>query len=218
MRSAAVCPAHGPPDVVRIEEQPSPAVAEGQVRVRVAAAAVNFPDVLLIANEYQISVPPPFVPGSEFAGEIVETGEGTDSFAVGDRVTGTGLYRRLRPGGRGARRGTRPHSRRRRRPHRRSLRRGLPHGVSHAAIGGPSATAATSWSCSAQAAVWAWPRFSSACSSALGHRRRIVERKARCGSVLRGATSRQQPHRRPTRCAARCPARRRRRDHRPGRR
>ncbi len=89
---AAVCPAYGPPDVVRIEEQPSPAVAEGQVRVRVAAAAVNFPDVLLIANEYQISVPPPFVPGSEFAGEIVETGEGTDSFAVGDRVTGTGLY------------------------------------------------------------------------------------------------------------------------------
>jgi NADPH2:quinone reductase len=48
--------------------------------------------VLLIANEYQISVPPPFVPGSEFAGVIVETGEGTEGFAVGDRVTGTGLY------------------------------------------------------------------------------------------------------------------------------
>jgi NADPH2:quinone reductase len=53
---------------------------------------VNFPDVLLIANEYQISVPPPFVPGSEFAGVVVETGEGADGFAVGDRVTGTGLY------------------------------------------------------------------------------------------------------------------------------
>ena len=51
-----------------------PTVGEGQVRVRVAAAAVNFPDVLLIAGEYQISVPPPFVPGSEFAGEIVEIG------------------------------------------------------------------------------------------------------------------------------------------------
>jgi hypothetical protein len=33
---------------------------------------VNFPDVLLIANEYQISVPPPFVRGSEFAGVVVE--------------------------------------------------------------------------------------------------------------------------------------------------
>jgi NADPH2:quinone reductase len=89
---AAVCPAYGPPEVVRIEEQPSPAVAAGHVRVKVGAAAVNFPDVLLIANEYQISVPPPFVPGSEFAGVIVETGDGADGFAVGNRVTGTGLY------------------------------------------------------------------------------------------------------------------------------
>jgi NADPH2:quinone reductase len=89
---AAVCPAYGPPDVVRIEEQPLPAVAPGQVRVKVAAAAVNFPDVLLIADAYQISVPPPFVPGSEFAGVVVETGDSADHFAVGDRVTGTGLY------------------------------------------------------------------------------------------------------------------------------
>ena len=71
---AAVCPAYGPPDVVRVEDKPSPTVAPGQVRIKVGAAAVNFPDVLLIANEYQISVPPPFVPGSEFAGVIVETG------------------------------------------------------------------------------------------------------------------------------------------------
>jgi NADPH2:quinone reductase len=89
---AAVCPAYGPPDVVRVEDKPSPTVAPGQVRVKVGAAAVNFPDVLLIANEYQISVPPPFVPGSEFAGVIVETGEGTEGFAVGNWVTGTGLY------------------------------------------------------------------------------------------------------------------------------
>jgi NADPH:quinone reductase len=89
---AAVCPAYGPPDVVRVEEQPSPAVAPGHVRVKVGAAAVNFPDVLLIANEYQISVPPPFVPGSEFAGVITEIAEEAEGFAVGDRVTGTGLY------------------------------------------------------------------------------------------------------------------------------
>jgi NADPH:quinone reductase len=89
---AAVCPAYGPPDVVRIEEQQPPAVEAGQVRVRVAAAAVNFPDVLLIADQYQISVPVPFVPGSEFAGVIIETGLGTTGFAAGDRVTGTGMY------------------------------------------------------------------------------------------------------------------------------
>ena len=39
---------------------------------------MNFPDVLLIANKYQISVPAPFVPGSEFAGVIVETGDGVE--------------------------------------------------------------------------------------------------------------------------------------------
>lgn len=89
---AAVCPVYGPPEVVRVEERPLPAVGPGQVRVRVGAAAVNFPDVLLIANDYQISVPPPFVPGSEFAGTIVETGEGTTGFAVGDRVSGTGMF------------------------------------------------------------------------------------------------------------------------------
>jgi len=89
---AAVCPVYGPPEVVRIEDQPSAVVAAGQVRVKVGAAAVNFPDVLPIANEYQISVPPPFVPGSEFAGVIAETGDGSGGFAVGDRITGTALY------------------------------------------------------------------------------------------------------------------------------
>jgi len=89
---AAVCPVYGPPDVVRIEERRSPAVTAGHVRVRVGAAAVNFPDVLLIADQYQISVPAPFVPGSEFAGVIVETSSEATGFAVGDRVTGTGMF------------------------------------------------------------------------------------------------------------------------------
>ncbi|MCV7283419.1 NADPH:quinone oxidoreductase family protein [Mycolicibacterium flavescens] len=88
---AAVCPAYGPPEVIRIEDRPTPSVGPGQVRVRVAAAAVNFPDVLLMADAYQISVPPPFVPGSEFAGEVVELGDGCEGVAVGDRVTGAGL-------------------------------------------------------------------------------------------------------------------------------
>jgi NADPH:quinone reductase len=89
---AALCPEYGPPEVVRVEEHPVPAAGAGQVGVRVEAAAVNFPDVLLIANSYQISVPPPFVPGSEFAGTIDEVGPETTGFAVGDRVTGTGLF------------------------------------------------------------------------------------------------------------------------------
>lgn len=88
---AVVCPEYGTPDVLRIEKRPVPAPGRGQARVRVRAAAVNFPDVLLIGGKYQIAVPPPFVPGSEFAGEIVELGPGCAG-AVGDRVSGTGLY------------------------------------------------------------------------------------------------------------------------------
>jgi NADPH2:quinone reductase len=89
---AAVCPQYGPPEVVRIEDRPEPTVEAGQVLVRVEAAAVNFPDVLLVANSYQISVPPPFVPGSEFAGIVCEVASDATDFAVGDRVVGTGLF------------------------------------------------------------------------------------------------------------------------------
>lgn len=92
MTRAAVCPEYGPPEVVRIEERASQPLEDGQVRVRVGAAAVNYPDVLLVANQYQISVPTPFVVGSEFAGVIVEVAGGTGDLAIGDRVTGTGMF------------------------------------------------------------------------------------------------------------------------------
>ncbi len=92
MIRAAVCPEYGPPEVVRVDERPSPVLESGHTRVRVGAAAVNYPDVLLVANRYQISVPPPFVVGSEFAGIVVEVADGAGDLAVGDRVTGTGMY------------------------------------------------------------------------------------------------------------------------------
>ena len=88
---AVICPEYGPPEVLRVDQRPPPAPSAGQARVRVEAAAVNFPDVLLIADKYQVSVPPPFVPGSEFAGVVEEVNEPGGEFDVGDRVTGAGL-------------------------------------------------------------------------------------------------------------------------------
>ncbi|MCU1344817.1 MAG: NADPH:quinone oxidoreductase family protein [Acidimicrobiia bacterium] len=85
---AAVCSEYGPPELLRIEEVPRPEPGPGEVLVRISAAAVNFPDVLLLANLYQISVPLPFIPGSEFAGEVAGLGDGVDSFALGERVFG----------------------------------------------------------------------------------------------------------------------------------
>jgi NADPH2:quinone reductase len=88
---AAVCRSYGPPEVVHVEAIPSPTLNAGQVRVRVGAAAVNFPDVLIIANEYQIKVPTPFVPGSELAGVVEAVADGVSDIVVGDRVVGIAL-------------------------------------------------------------------------------------------------------------------------------
>ncbi|NLU61998.1 NADPH:quinone oxidoreductase family protein [Rhodococcus sp. HNM0563] len=88
---AAICSEYGEPEVVRIDEIASPSLEPGHVRVRVGAAAVNFPDVLVVADKYQISVPTPFVPGSEFAGLVEEVADDVGDLAVGDRVSGTGI-------------------------------------------------------------------------------------------------------------------------------
>jgi NADPH2:quinone reductase len=50
--------------VVELADVPEPSIGPGQVRVRIHVGAVNFPDVLVVANTYQVSVPTPFILGS----------------------------------------------------------------------------------------------------------------------------------------------------------
>ena len=88
---AAICTAYGPPEIVRLGEAPAPVIGAGQARVRVHAAALNFPDVLIVANRYQLRVPLPFVPGSELAGVVEEVADDVTGVEPGDRVTGTVL-------------------------------------------------------------------------------------------------------------------------------
>jgi NADPH2:quinone reductase len=83
---AVVCKQYGPPEALVYEEVPAPALGPGQVRIAVRAAGVNFPDLLIIKGEYQFKPPPPFVPGAEVAGDVVELGEGASGLSVGDRV------------------------------------------------------------------------------------------------------------------------------------
>ena len=83
---AAVCPGYGPPEVVRVEELPSPAAGPGQVRIRVRAAGVNFADTLMVAGKYQVKPPFPFTPGLEAAGEIVELGNDVEGLRLGQRA------------------------------------------------------------------------------------------------------------------------------------
>ncbi len=83
---ALVCKEYGPPESMLIEEHDDPVPGEGQILVDVAAAGINFPDVLSIAGKYQVKTPTPFVPGNEAAGVVSAVGPGVTQFAVGDKA------------------------------------------------------------------------------------------------------------------------------------
>jgi len=83
---ALLCREYGSPEALKLEEMPDPVPAAGEVLVEVAAAGINFPDVLSIAGKYQVKTPPPFIPGNEAAGTIIALGEGTSRYKVGDKV------------------------------------------------------------------------------------------------------------------------------------
>lgn len=85
---AVVCKAFGPPENLVVEELPDPTPGPGQVLVQVKAAAVTFPDTLMLEDRYQFKAAPPYVPGGEVAGIVTAVGDGVDSLAVGDRVVG----------------------------------------------------------------------------------------------------------------------------------
>lgn len=85
---AVLCKQFGPPESLVVEDIPSPRAGPGQVVVSVRAAAVNFPDTLIIQDKYQHKPPMPFSPGADLAGVVKETGPGVTGFKPGDRVLG----------------------------------------------------------------------------------------------------------------------------------
>lgn len=83
---------HGPPETLSIEDLPALVPAAGEVVVAVHAAAVNFPDTLIIEDKYQIKPPLPFSPGGEVAGVVRALGAGVTGFAIGDPVIAACRY------------------------------------------------------------------------------------------------------------------------------
>lgn len=83
---ALLCKAHGLPDTLVVEDVPLPQPGAGEVRVKVEAAGVNFPDALIIQDKYQFKPALPFSPGGELAGVVTAVGPGVTRAAVGDRV------------------------------------------------------------------------------------------------------------------------------------
>jgi len=83
---ALICKEIGPTDSLVIEQRPDPVAGPGQVLVRVQAAGINFPDILMIKGLYQVKIKPPFIPGNEAAGIVSAVGEGVSHYQPGDRV------------------------------------------------------------------------------------------------------------------------------------
>lgn len=92
---AIQCVEWGGPERLVLADVPLPQPAPGEVRVRIEAAGVNFPDALIVQKKYQVQPPLPFTPGTEVAGTVDAVGEGVGSLSVGDRVAafvGTGGF------------------------------------------------------------------------------------------------------------------------------
>jgi NADPH2:quinone reductase len=86
---AMVCGAFGGPEVLALREVPDPPPpGPGDVQVRIRARGVQYRDALMLAGKYQFRPEPPFIPGSEAAGEVVAVGAGVSRFEVGDKVVG----------------------------------------------------------------------------------------------------------------------------------
>jgi NADPH:quinone reductase len=77
------------------KELPTPSPKAGEVLLQIKAASLNFPDILIVQNKYQVKPPLPFVPGSEYAGVVEAVGEGVKHLKVGQNVaclSGTGGF------------------------------------------------------------------------------------------------------------------------------
>jgi NADPH:quinone reductase len=84
---AVLCRAFGGPEMLEIVDVPDPPPpGAGELRLRIEARGVQYVDVLQIAGTYQVRPEPPFIPGSEAAGEVVAVGPGVTRFKPGDQV------------------------------------------------------------------------------------------------------------------------------------
>ncbi len=82
-------------DALTWKELPTPAPKAGEVLIAIKAASLNFPDLLIVQNKYQMKPALPFVPGSEYAGVIEAVGDGVTHLKVGQSVaclSGTGGF------------------------------------------------------------------------------------------------------------------------------
>ncbi|MDB9762227.1 NADPH:quinone oxidoreductase family protein [Alphaproteobacteria bacterium] len=92
---ALVCKEFGPAKNLKVEEMNEPIPNADEVCIKVHAAGVNFPDILMVEGKYQVKPAFPFAPGAEAAGEIISIGDNITKYKIGQRViamTGHGAF------------------------------------------------------------------------------------------------------------------------------
>lgn len=89
---ALICSTLNGPEALEIGQLPAPQPGPGELRIRVACAALNFPDGLIVQGRYQFKPDLPFIPGSEAAGVVDAIGAGVEGFAIGQRVACTARF------------------------------------------------------------------------------------------------------------------------------
>lgn len=87
---AAVCTKLTGPDSIQIQSKEQRPLTSGEVRIAVKAAGLNFPDLLMTQGKYQFRPDPPFVPGLEAAGIVIEVASDVQDIKAGDRVMAGG--------------------------------------------------------------------------------------------------------------------------------
>lgn len=88
---AILCHDYAPPEKLRFEDVPDPAAKDGQAIIAIKAAGVGFVDGLLVQGLYQVKIPLPFIPGTEFSGIVESVGAGVKDLKPGDRVLGSAM-------------------------------------------------------------------------------------------------------------------------------
>lgn len=89
---AVVITKHGGPGVLEVQEQPDPEIGPGEVRIDVAAAGINFADVMARMGLYPDAPKTPCVVGYEVAGTVLELGEGVEGLTPGQRVVAGTMF------------------------------------------------------------------------------------------------------------------------------
>ena len=83
---AIICSSFGPPENLKFGDTALPQLASHQLSIKIYSCSINFPDTLMIQGKYQNKQSPPFIPGMNISGQVVDCGTQISKFKPGDKI------------------------------------------------------------------------------------------------------------------------------------